>query len=232
MDVAYSQLLTELPSFISTISMVEDDRENIIASFRHAERRSPSTYAPARDLIRRILQGDFSYKAAVHHAQAISGDVERRCALSVLETAKEFLCAEAPAAISSVDAMRYQVRSGLELKVGSLWVRHLVPQRLFVLHAWKKPLSEWQRGAFARILRDSLLEYQPDYANLEIDLISVAASEHSSNRKFEKYNWSALKPLDNQSLQRFLNQLLSAWDEYHKRGPRKFYPRRTGELFR
>jgi hypothetical protein len=48
MEREFSKPLNEPPGFLSTISMVEDDRSAIIENLIQAERKSPSAMSPQR----------------------------------------------------------------------------------------------------------------------------------------------------------------------------------------
>jgi hypothetical protein len=97
MDIEYSKPLVELPSFLSTISMVADDHGTIIQQLIQAERKSPPKYGPTRDLFIRVLQGDFSFEAALKQTSTIHDETERRCAIDVLRASEWFLRQDDPA---------------------------------------------------------------------------------------------------------------------------------------
>ena len=65
MEREFSTPLNELPSFLSTISMVVDDRASIIESLVHAERKSPSRYEPAKALFCCVLEGKWTVSQAL-----------------------------------------------------------------------------------------------------------------------------------------------------------------------
>jgi hypothetical protein len=72
MEEGYSKLLTEFPSFLSSVSMVFDDRERIIKGLIHAERPSPPRYDPSRAIFIKALQSDFTFDEAILRELATS----------------------------------------------------------------------------------------------------------------------------------------------------------------
>ena len=191
MERALSKPLSELPTFLSTISMVVDDRTSMVDSLTQAERKSPSRYEPARELFCRVLQGDLSVAQAIVQARKVSDPTERTCAVDILKASERFLGADTPAHIGLFPAMLTSIPNGMKLSVSPIWLRHLNPQRLMVLHFWRTPLSAWQLGAAAAVLQAALVRHRPEYSNCELDLISVSGSP----RRFERYSWEKLKPL-------------------------------------
>jgi hypothetical protein len=89
-NIELSKPLVALPGFLSTISMVVDDRTAIIEQLRQAERKSPPKYGPTRDLFRRVLEGNFTFEEALNHARSLPDEIERNCALDVLSASKDF----------------------------------------------------------------------------------------------------------------------------------------------
>jgi hypothetical protein len=230
MERALSTPLRELPSFLSTISMVVDDRPSIVKRLTNAERKSPSTYEPARDLFCRVLQGDLTLDQALVQARKVADSTDRKCAVDVLQASARFLQSETPARAGQFPAMSVTIPNGMKLTVAPIWLRHLDPQRLMVLHFWRKPLTSWQLGAAAAVLRLALVRQRPGYSGYELDFISVSEHEATSERRFERYGWTALKPLDEQDLSRFWKQFCGAWSEYQKIGPREFRRRRQESM--
>jgi hypothetical protein len=231
MEREFSKPLNEPPGFLSTISMVEDDRSAIIENLIQAERKSPSRYEPAKALFCRVLEGDLNVGQAIAHAHTVAGLVERKCAAEVLQASKEFLARQPPAHIGPLPPMSVSIPSGLRLNVSSVLFRHLDPERLMVLHFWQKPLSDWQLSAAGAVLQSALLQHQPEFANCEIDFISVPFPEFAPHRRFEHYNWTKLKPLNDNDLQRFWNQFCDAWSIYKRREPREIRRRRPPDMF-
>jgi hypothetical protein len=231
MERALSKPLNELPSFLSTISMVVDDRASIVESLTQAERKSPSRYEPAKEMFCRVLQGDLSPAQALVQARNLPDPVERKCAVDILQASGKFLCAETAARVGPFPAMSFPIPNGMELPIAPIWLRHLDPHRLMILHFWLKPLSAWQLSAAAAVLRTALLRHQPEYSDCELDFISVSLHEPASQRRFERYGWAKLKPLDETDLGRFWKQCCGAWTDYRSRGPREFRRKRDGDLF-
>jgi len=231
MEREFSTPLTELPTFLSTISMVEDDGRQIVESLTQAERKSPSVYEPTRDLFCLVLQGDLCVTQAMVQAHRILDEVERKCAVDVLEASKSFLEKQAAARVGPFPAMNFEIPNGLSLNVAPVWLRHFNPPRLMILHFWRQPLSDWQLGAASAVLRAALLTHQPDYAMCEIDFISVPHPEASPRRRFEHYDWAKLRPLDNKNLHRFWKQFCGAWSVYQNQEPREIKRRRSADLF-
>ena len=227
----FSTPINELPSFLSTISMVGDDQSAIIQKLRDAERKSPSGYGPTRDLFLTILQGKLSFEKAMDQAWLIKDDTERKCATQVLETSKQFLLGQHPARIAPLLGLNFSLPNGLSLAVSPVWIRQSDQTRLLVLHFWQSAFTQWQLAAAAAILRSSLMRQKHEYASCEIDLISVPFFELINGRRFEIYNWAKLKPLDDTGLNRFLDRLVSAWNEYKKHSPREVKARHSRTLF-
>jgi hypothetical protein len=231
MERALSTPLDELPSFLSTISMVTDDRASIVERLIQAERKSPSRYEPARDLFCRVLQGDLTLAQAIVQARNVSEPVDRKCAIDVLQASAKFLLAEPPGRVGLFPAMSISVSNGMKLAVSPIWLRHLEPQRLMILHFWLTPLSTRQLSVAAAVLRKALLRQRPEYLGCELDFISVSQPETHSERQFVRYGWAKLNPLNDADLGRFWRQFCLAWSEYQSRGPREFRRRRQAELF-
>ena len=226
----YSQLLDEAPSFLSLVSMVTDDRETIIKDLVHAERKSPSYYEPAIRLFVRALQGDFSFEQTVQQAQKLVDQTERKCALDVLNASERYLRSQSAARMGQISPMTLTLPDGLPFTVSPVWIRHLEPERLMVLHVWRQPLSELQLGAAASILRTALVKWQPMHARCELDFISVTVPTYASTRKFLRYSWETARPLDDEELYLFLRRFCDAWSEYQRRGPREVKRRRQSRL--
>ena len=127
--------------------------------------------------------------------------------------------------------MSVSIPNGLKLGVSPVWLRHLDPQRLMVLHFWRKPLSEWQLSAAGAVLRSALLQHEPKFADCELDFISMPLPESASHRRFEHYSWAKLRPLSDKDLHRFWKQFCAAWSDYKSRGPREIKRRRQVGMF-
>lgn len=227
----YSKPLTELPSFLSTISMVGDDRSAIVQNLTHAERPAPARYEPARDFFRCCLQGKLSFDAAYDQAGRIADPTERRCAVDVLLASKAYLNAQQPTRIFRLSGMSFPLPNGLDLAIKPVWLRDGDPGRLMVLHFWEKPLSAWQLSAAGAILRTALRGYYPDYVACDLDFVSVSVPPNLSMRQFKNYNWTDLQPLDERQLGRFLKHLCEAWSVYQSKAPRKLSRRRGADFF-
>lgn len=231
MEREYSKPLTEIPSFLSTVSMVVDDRASIIKSLVQAERKSPPIYDPARELFRTVLEGSFTVQRAAEQAGRLVDTTERKVALEIIRASSDFLHREPPAPIGLFPAMDVSLPSGMRLAVSPIWLRHLAPERLMILHFWQTPLSPRQLSAAAAVLRKALLRHQPKYLDCELDFISVSQPANLSRRRFDRYNWSTLKPLTDHEFGRFWHQFSSAWSEYQRRGPREISRRRYPDMF-
>ncbi len=232
MDIEYSKPLVDLPSFLSTISMVVDDDTAIIQQLIQAERKSPSIYGPTRDLFVSVLQGNFSFDVALKHASStITDETERRCAIAVLRASERFLREEPNHPVRLLPRMEYILPNGMPLDVSPVWLRHFHSQRLMVLHFWQTPLSSWQLSAAATVLRASLFKAYPQYSSSELDFISVSLDSFADRRRFERLNWTKLKPLDDEQLTRFWKKFLRAWSDYQRRPPRVIRHHREPTLF-
>jgi len=231
METKLSKLLTEFPSFLSAISMVGDDQEQAIRELQYAERKSPAVYNPARDLFMSVLRGQLDFRSALAQVGWLPDETERKCARDVLEASKSFLMQEGPAEVKPLSRMGIDLPNGMELRVAPVWVRHLSPPRLLVLHFWREPLSAWQLSAAAAILMSAMKRDKPTCVDLDLDFISVAVPDHSAKRRLRAYNWDTLKRLDDDELRRFLQRLCDAWVEYQNRGPRAYKPRLHPDLF-
>jgi hypothetical protein len=227
MEFGLSSPLRTLPSFLSTISMVVDDQSAIIKSLTHAERKSPPKYAPTRDLFFRVLKGDLSFSQALKQASLLPDQVQKECAVEVLEAAKDFLRDAPKGVVTEFPLMQVQIPNELALDVSPVWLQHLDPKKLLVLHFWRRPLADRQRSAAATILRRALLQQQPFFSGCELDFVSVSVPTNGSSRKLRLYDWKGLKPLDERDLVRFWQPLVEAWSKYQSREPRRF--RRRGE---
>jgi hypothetical protein len=105
MEKEFSTPLLELPSFLSTISMVGDDQNAIVERLIQAERKSPPVYDPARELFLTVLEGKLSFERARTQAWRLFNEVERKCALQILDASENFLRGERPARIVSIAAL-------------------------------------------------------------------------------------------------------------------------------
>jgi hypothetical protein len=231
MDREFSMPLVELPTFLSTISMVMDDRTAIVQKLIQAERKSPPVYAPSRDLFLTVLEGKLSFENAVVQARRLIDETERKCATQIVDASEQFLRNERPTYISALPNLKFILPNGLQLDVSPVWLRHFNPDRLLVLHFWQTPLSGWQFSAAAAVLRAALFEAQPQYSSCEIDFVSIAFSRFGNGRRFERYSWTKLNPLSNTELYKFWKHFLSAWSQYQRLGPREIKRKRTGGLF-
>jgi hypothetical protein len=231
MEPEFSKPLSELPTFLSTISMVSDDRAAIVQQLIQAERKSPPIYGPTRDLFLHVLEGKFDFDDAVTQARRLTGETERKCALRVLTASEKFLRSERRAPLGPFPNMRYPLPNGMRLDISPIWTRHLNPERLMVLHFWQTPLSERQLSAAGAVLRSALHNEQQQYSACEVDFISVAQSQFGGQRRFDHYNWTKLKPLRGDELARFWRPFLLAWSDYQRRGPREIRRKRPQSLF-
>lgn len=152
-----SMPLTELPTFLSTISMVVDDRPAIVQKLIQAERKSPPVYEPSRELFLKVVEGKLSFDSATVQAQRLADETERRCAAQIMDASAQFLRSERAARVSRFPGLEYTLPNGLHLDVSPVWLRHLDPSRLMVLHFWQTPLSDWQLSAAAAVLKTALL---------------------------------------------------------------------------
>lgn len=227
----FSTPLVELPSFLSTISMVGDDQAAIVQRLVQAERKSPSFYDPARDLFLSALEGKLSFEKVMAQAWNITDETERKCALQVLWASEQFLREERHARVGLLSNLKYHLPNGLPLNVTPVRLRHLSSGRLLVLHFWRTPLSQWQLSAAAGVLRLTLHTQIPKLDSCEIDFISVALTPSGDRREFQRLNWNRLKPLHRAELDRFWNQFLEAWSRYQRGGPRKINRRKFSGLF-
>lgn len=231
MEPAQSRLLLALPSFLSLTSMVTDDPEDMITGLRHAERKSPACYDPARALFFRVLQGDFTFDIALAQARKLTDDVERKCAIGVLEASKSFLLAQPTAKVGRLPQMSISLPNGMEVNVSPVWIRHLAVEQLMILHVWRTPLSDYQLSIIGGILQAALIRHQPRCARRDLELISVAAPEHASGRRLRSFSWEKLRPLDDDGLRRALSVICYAWAEYQRRGPREVMRKAQPDLF-
>jgi hypothetical protein len=223
--------LVELPTYLSTISMIVDDRAAIVRNLIQAERKSPPVYGPSRDLFLSVLQGKLSFEKAVIQARRLADQTERKCAAQIIDASEQFLRHERPTIAIELPNLKYALPNGLELKIAPVWVRHYDPDRLMILHFWQAPLFQRQLSAAASVLRAALHDTKPQYSACEIDFISVAFSRFGTGRRFERYNWNQLKPLDDAELSRFWQQFLAAWSHYQRVGPREIKRKRGLSLF-
>jgi len=222
--------LVELPTFLSTISMVADG-VSIVQKLIKAERKSPPVYGPSRELFLSILRGKLDFDNAVIQARRLTDETERKCAVQIIDASEQFLRNERPVVVTELSHLRYALPNGLQLDISPVWLRHFHPERLLVLHFWQTPLTERQLSAAAAVLRAALFEVHPQYSSCEVDFISVAFSQFGSDRRFERNNWVRLKPLGDNELRRFWSQFLVAWSEYHRIGPREIKRKRNNGLF-
>lgn len=226
MPIAMSESLRELPGFLSTISMVVDDQSLIIQDLKDAERKSPSVYGPAREMFCRVLDGSLSFEKALSHARTLSDQTEKKCAVEILLASKRFLTSAANSRIGYLPAMEVSIFEGPILKISSVYLRHLEPKRLMILHFWQKPLLSRQLGAAASILKIAMEKYNSEWINYEIDFISVAIPSPGAQRQFKTYDWKQLKPLNDSELRKFWKLLVTAWNKYQKLSPRSYVIRR------
>ncbi len=225
----YSKPITALPAYLSTISMVVDDRTTIVKRLTWAERKSPSKYMPARDLFCMTLSGKFAFESALKQAANLSGD-EKSCAIDVLKASKDFLVQEPRARIGAFQSMQIKLPNGLDLNISPVFLRHLERPRLMVLHFWKRPLLPRQLGAAGATLQRALIESRFDPSNYELDFISVSQPENATRRQFRIYNWKNIKPLNDKALARFWKLLIDAWSDYKRRPLRRIKRRNDDRL--
>lgn len=231
MEPEFSTPLTDFPAFLSSVSMVVDDREEVIRSLIRAERKSPSRYDPAKEIFIRILQGDFSVEKGLQQAKALVDQTERDCAITVLNASAGFLRGEKPAKIGKLPAMSIELPNKMQLPVSAVLLRHLEENQLLILHFWRRPLTDQQLSAIGAILRRALRKHQPRYSTCELDFIAVFERGEPPKRTFRKYNWSKISPMDDSDLEKFLGRLCEAWKIYQDRGPREIKRRRPPGLF-
>lgn len=223
----FSTPISELPSFLSTISMVSDDKTSIIQKLRDSERKSPSVYEPTRDLVLAILEGKLDFAAAMLQAWRIADETEKKCATQVLGALQDFLTRQRPAHIVSLRKLEFLLPNGLPLTIAPIWIRQFNPDRLMVLHFWQTAFTDLQLSAAAAVLRHVLRGH--DYESCEIDFISVPYLELAKRRRAEIYTWTRLRPLSPEGLNRFWGRFVDAWKDYHMEGRRliKTKPRKT-----
>jgi hypothetical protein len=231
METKFSKPLTEPPAYLSMVSMVGDDEAYTIQQLVHAEQKSPPVYDPTRDLFTSVLEHKFTYQEALREVERLPDETERKCARDVLRASKSFLVGEPAARVGKLEPMSICLPNGMELSVSPVWLRHLAPRRLMVLHFWQKPLSQWQLGAAAGILIAAMQRDQPLLTSLEIDFISVSKPEDRPQRRFQRLGWAELGPLYGDELQRFLKRFCDAWERYKKRQPRLIKLRQAGPNF-
>lgn len=225
----YSKPITTLPAYLSTISMVVDDRTAIVKSLTWAERKSPPKYMPARDLFCTALSGKFTFESALKQAANLSGD-EKSCAIDVLKASKDFLVQEPRRRIGTFQSMQIELPNGLDLNISPVFLRHFERPRLMVLHFWKRPLLPRQLSAAGTALQRALIENRFDPSNYELDFISVSQLENAIQRQFRIYNWKTIKPLSDKELTRFWKLLVDAWSDYKQRPPRRIKRRNDDRL--
>lgn len=226
-----SRPLEALPGFLSTISMVEDDQAAVIKGFIGAERKSPPRYDAARQLIFKTLEGQISLQQAHDYADSVSDPVDRRCAQQVLRASRPFLETAPIAPVTALPSMSVEIRAGLSLNVGPVWVRQLEEPRLLLLHVWDRPLNDRQVRAALAVLKAALATQQPAWSYREIDFVSVATPELAAKRHCRVYSWRTLAPMEEDELARFFRDMLSAWDTYRRIGPRPVKRRGPPGLF-
>jgi hypothetical protein len=212
--------LEELPGFLSTISMVEDDRREIIKGLIAAERKSPPRYDAARQLILRVLEGQIDYERAEAFAATIPDPIDKRCAEDVLNAAKPFLRSATTSPVGQLAPMRFEVRPELFLKVAPIRVRQLSEPRVLLLHVWDRPLNDRQVRAALAILKRALTDQLPAYSYRDIDFVTLSTPPLSARRSCRIYGWNSLPPMETDELDRFLGALSDAWSEYQRHGPR------------
>ena len=231
MEKEFSTPLLELPSFLSTISMVGDDQNAIVQRLIQAERKSPPVYDLARALFLAVLEGKLSFENARTQAWRSFNEVERKCALQILDASENFLRGERPARIGPLPTLKYFLPNGLPLDVAPVRLRHFSPERLLILHVWQTPLSQWQMSAAGAVLRSVMKDQLPQHESSEVDFISVSLSPSATRRQFERLNWNKLKPLPQAELDRFWSRFLDAWSQYQRKEPREIKRRRDRGLF-
>lgn len=225
----FSTPIDELPSFLSTISMVSDDKASIIQKLRDSERKSPSVYEPTRDLVLAILEGKLDFAAAMLQAWRIADETEKKCATQVLGALQDFLTRQRPAHIAPLRKLEFLLPNGLLLNIAPIWIRQSNPDRLMVLHFWQTAFTEQQLSAAAAVLRHAIRGH--DYESSEIDFISVPYLEIAKRRRAEIYTWTRLRPLTAEQLQRFWERFIGAWNEYQREGRRTIKTRPLKSLF-
>ena len=213
--------LTELPSFLSTVSMVVDNRAEIVKGFTRAERKSPSVYDSARELFFSVLRRQFTFEMALDQARLISDKVKRDCAVQVLEACKTFLRDTEGTEIGQLEPLYIDLPNGLVLPVSPVWVRHFAPERLLVLHLWRAPLTDRQVRALKAVLIKALLKAKSRHVLSEIDVFSVAMPDNATSRKSRLYTSEKYPALDNDDFERFVHELCEAWTEYQRQPVRK-----------
>jgi hypothetical protein len=231
MEGEFSTPLVELPTFLSTISMVGDEQGAIVQRLIQAERKSPAVYDPTRDLFLSALEGKLSFEKAMAQAWNLIDETQRKCAVQILDASEHFLRGERHARVGPLPSLEYHLPNGLPLKIKPVMLRHFSPERLMVLHFWQSPLSQWQLSAAAAVLRSAVRTQLPQLSSCEVDFISVATSPTGNRRQFQKFNWTKLKPLNQAELDRFWNRFLTAWSQYQRGGPRKIKRWKTRGLF-
>ncbi len=221
METTLSTPIEELPAYLSSISMVCDDVQQIVNDLIHAERKSPKKYHLARDLFLGVLEGDFSFADAVAQARLFGDGTVRKCTLEVLDASRSFLTNGSRSDVTPLDRLWLPLPNGKELLVSPVWLCHSNPHRLLVLHFWLKPLSDWQIKAALAILVEAMKRDNHECLTLDIDFISVARPEHSARRQFQLYDWYKLRPLDEGELDDFLQRLCAGWQKYRSRALRE-----------
>ena len=144
MNTKFSTPINELPSFLSTISMVGDDKHSILQRLQDAERKSPSVYEPTRALFLAILEGKLDFEKAMQQAWRLQDETEKKCATQVLDASKHFFEQQRPAHIAALTGLVFTLSNGLRLSISPIWVRQCDPDRILVLHFWQKAFSDWQ----------------------------------------------------------------------------------------
>jgi hypothetical protein len=152
METKFSKPLSEPPSYLSMVSMVGDDQAYTIQQLVQAERKSPPVYDPTRELFNKTLEGKFSYQEALTQLRGLPDETERKCARDILDVSKEFLLGQPAARVGRLEPMGLQLPNGILLNVSPVWLRHISPKRLMVLHFWQTPLTDWQFSAAGGIL--------------------------------------------------------------------------------
>lgn len=226
MKSEFSTPLSELPTFLSTISMVVDDRAAIMQSLIQAERKSPPRYEPAKALFCRVLQGDFHVEQALDQARKLADTTERKCAIEILQASEKFLRGELQGRVGPFPSMSISLPNEVELGLSPVWLRHLDPERLMILHFWRRPLSQRQLSAAGAVLRVALSLHKPNHSSCELDFISVSLPENASQRQFRRYSWTTIKPFKEEELSRFWKPLCATWLDYQRRQPRKIKRKR------
>ena len=212
--------LDELPGFLSTISMVEDDQRDIVKRLIAAEKKSPPRYDAARQLFLSVIEGQIDHERAELFANTISDPIDRRCAQDVLKAATNYLRSATSSPVGQLSPMRFEIRPDLSLGVAPIRVRQLEEPRVLLLHVWDRPLSDRQVRAAISILKRTLADQAPEYAYRDLEFVTVSTPPLSAQRSCKVYGWKTLPHMEDDELSRFLLALSDAWQTYRSIGPR------------